>query len=79
MPQFVLGTSLSASTNRSALRRVSATSSGVSTVSFATSMAPSMTFLPRTSSMRSIGTWECWHSSEMMSMLDCCRSGNDCS
>jgi hypothetical protein len=76
---LVLGMSLSASTNARARRSVSATSSGVSTVSSATSIAPSMTFLPRTSSMSSIGTCECWHSSETMSMLERCSSGNDSS
>ena len=40
IPQLVAGKSLSASTKRSALRSVSATCSGVSIVSFATSIAP---------------------------------------
>ncbi|MNR66879.1 hypothetical protein D3C85_1906010 [compost metagenome] len=70
MPQLELGMSLSAATNCRALRRVLATSSGVSMVSLATSIAPSMTFLPRRSSMSSMGTWEFWDSSEMMSMLE---------
>ena len=79
MPQLVLGMSLSASTKASARRSVSATSSGVSTASFATSIAPSMTFLPRMSSMRSIGTCECWHSSDTMSIDERCSNGNDSS
>lgn len=58
MPQFVLAMSLSASTYASALRSVSATSSGVSIAWLATSIAPSMTRLPRMSSMTSIGTCE---------------------
>ena len=41
----------------------------------ATSMAPTITFLPRISSMRSIGTREFWHSSETISMLDFCSLG----
>ncbi|MOA55802.1 hypothetical protein D3C78_1796560 [compost metagenome] len=61
------------------MRRVVATSSGVSTTLDATSMAPTITFLPRTSSIRSIGTCELWHSSEMISMLDVCSFGNDSS
>ena len=79
IPQLVDGYSLSASTNCSALRKVLATSSGVSIVLLATSIAPTITFLPRISSIRSIGTCELWHSSEMMSMLDCCSLGNDSS
>src|SRR5699024_7557335 len=58
MPQLVDGQSLSASTNWRAFRSVLATSCGVSTVSVATSMARTITFLPRMSSMRSIGTRE---------------------
>ncbi|MNO78819.1 hypothetical protein D3C76_699730 [compost metagenome] len=41
----------------------------------ATSIAPTITLLPRISSSRSMGTWELWHSSEMISMLDFCSLG----
>lgn len=81
--QLELGVSWSASTNRSALGSTSATFSGVSTVSVATSIALSMTFSPRMSSRRSNGTCEWMHSNETMSIDDCCGSGsgsgNDCS
>src|SRR5690606_10730676 len=75
MPQLVHGQSLSASTYLSALRRVSATCSGVSMSWLATSMAPTITFLPRTSSSSSMGTREFWHSREMVSILDACSLG----
>lgn len=54
----------------SALRRVVTTSSVVSTALVATSIAATITFLPRIYSIRSIGTREFWHSSEMMSLAD---------
>ena len=56
IPQLVHGYRFSASTNSRAFRKVSATSSGVSISLVATSIAPTMTFLPRTSSNSSIGT-----------------------
>ncbi len=70
---------LVASTNSRARRRVSATSSGVSMRSLATSRAPSITFLPRISSTSSIGTFDRWLSSEMVSMLERCSRGKDSS
>ncbi|SAE76472.1 Uncharacterised protein [Enterobacter cloacae] len=42
----------------------------------ATSIAPTITFLPRISSSRSIGTRELWHSSEIISIFEVCNLGN---
>ena len=75
MPQFVLGQSRSASTKARARRRVSATSSGVSTRGSATSIAPSITFLPRSSSTSSIGTCEPRLSRETVSITESRSSG----
>src|SRR5690606_9338985 len=58
IPQLVEGYSSFASTNFRAFRMVLATSSGVSTTSVATSIAPTIIFFPLKSSIRSIGTFE---------------------
>src|ERR1700724_2507620 len=64
MPQLVQGKSRSTGTKRDACSIVAATSSGVSTRSLATSIAPSKTSLPFKRPSRSSGTLAPAHSTE---------------
>ena len=65
--------------HRNAERITAATSSGVSTRSVATSMAPTRTSLPSRSAISSMGTRECAHSRDTWSMEEAARRGNVCS
>ncbi len=65
MPQLVHGNSCSGGTNVMARLIVSATCSGLSTLSVATSIAPTNTSFPLSSASNSIGTREFAHSSEI--------------
>ena len=78
-PQLVQGNSRSFGTNCSARPIVSATSSGVSTTSLATSITPTITSLPSSSFIRSGGTWEWMHSRLTWSMLLFASAGNTAS
>src|SRR5216683_859891 len=79
MPQLVQAWMRSGSTNLVASFRVSATSSGVSTLSDATSMAPTSTVLVFKSFISSGGTWLCRHSSETCWILLRSSAGKVCS
>ena len=79
MPQLVQGSSLSADTYFSASRITAATCSGVSTTSEATSITPTITSLPFSRPISSIGTWLLAHSRLTWVMLLAARAGNTCS
>jgi hypothetical protein len=78
-PQLVQAMSRSFGTNCKARPIVSAISSGVSIVSEATSMTPTITSLPASSRISSGGTCECRHSSETWSILLFASAGKTCS